>query len=888
MADQGFTKYISDFAGAIKENGDDIMSTTKEIEGLFEDVLDYLTNEDNLAEIKTGIETALDTLLETLETGEVFNIDNLKRQFSDVSDQISSTINIDLNKSLDPDDILKSITDIIPEATFPDDLAKLYSVLKEFFNNIDISEIRIGAKKINDPVQKINTTTSSTTNQNASIDQSSNSTSFGKEATDPALESLFDNFFKAITDKVTNQQSVLEDIFDKLEKAIIESGFHNILNEKKEEFIDTVTAVGISIPKIFEAFSQLLLDLLDSVVEAISIIIESLLEDIQEILLFIKNELFKQESGSVVKSIFEQFDIKDFTPRLISVPAFLMSVPFTIFTKAITGERPSFPSLSLGTEDDTNNKINGSLQICKTILPVIGLASYRLSKNYKKSAIALEMVGDISGLTFDILGQVYDNPDNTDEKQKVFWSFQWAKIGVDFCIMLFKFLENVDDLKDKETTSTLDHKVGNSAIIIPTIQGMFEAFNFGYLIGLDNSDEGESDTRIRIGYYLDALPGYLDAIISLAKFPKDTQLEQMEDSDKKLLEGVKEAVTKVGTFVKETPLISDEAYRAFYVDAGEGESDLLFLQNTTSIIRDKIESIKKLLKNDFEEKTQVVELKETLNAIIGKLDQIKIKISDAQSFINEHQDEKNKIITLIDIFNKSLPTINLELEEILKTYSAGIGERITPTNEQHINTLKDLLKKDKSTMEGLMKKINVIPSDIRKNKLLGYLFVSSNQVSSILLELTNIHTELKKLIGSQILKDSFQKVEIEKLIAPVASLNSTIKALDAKKLNIQMTQLLSLFPLNQNPSRALNYSTVLNPITNTPRVSIEKLIAEFSKGLDSINNFEKGRAPKTEEKKIKNQIAKLDYGNILFNTIIQLTYGSLQVNTGISPNPEIE
>ena len=66
MADQGFTKYISDFAGAIKENGEDIMSTTKVIEGLFEEILTYLADENNLDELKNGVQTALDSLLETL------------------------------------------------------------------------------------------------------------------------------------------------------------------------------------------------------------------------------------------------------------------------------------------------------------------------------------------------------------------------------------------------------------------------------------------------------------------------------------------------------------------------------------------------------------------------------------------------------------------------------------------------------------------------------------------------------------------------------------------------------------------------------------------------------------------------------------------------------
>ncbi|MFK7772511.1 MAG: hypothetical protein AB8F94_10235 [Saprospiraceae bacterium] len=884
MADQGFTKYISDFAGAIKENGEDIMSTTIEIEGLFEDILNYLTDKDNLGKVKTGVQTGLDFLLESLETSEVFNIDNLKKQFSDITVDFEEGLKIKLDAPLDPGDILTSITSIIPQAAFPQELQKLYTTFNDFFTNIDISEIRIGAKKISEPVEEINTTISSTTNQNASTDQSSNSTSFGKEGTDPELETLFDDFFNAIADKVTNQQSIIEGIIDKLEKAIIESGFHNTLDEKKEEFMDTVTADGVTIPRIFEAASQLFLDLIDDVIEAISNIIEFLLDDLQVILKFIRDELFTQESGSVVKSIFEQFDIKDFTPRLISIPAFLMSVPFTIFTKAITGEKPSFANLSLDAEDDTNNKINGSLQICKTILPVIGLASYRLSRNYKKSAIGVEMIGDLSGLTFDILGQIYDNPDEEDEKQKVFWYLQWAKIGVDSLIMLFKAGENIHDLnKGKDTTSTLDHKVGKSAIIIPFIQGVFEALNFGYLIFLDNTDEGESDTRIRIGYYLDALPGYLDAIISLAKVPEDEQLERMEDSDKKLLTDVKQTMETVITEMKTILPISDEAYLSFYVDAGEGESDLLFLKIKMDAVRDDVDSIRNLLKNDFEEKTQVVELKETLNSIIEKLDQIKTKISETQPFIKKHEEEKNKITTLIDAFNTNLPIINLELEENIKTYSEGIGERITPTNEQHLRNLKDILNRDKSIMEGLKGSMNDIPIDIRKNKLLGYVFVSSNHELSILLRTTNIQTELESLIKSQIFKDNFQETEIAKLTALISSLNSTVNALETKKIGIQMTQLLSSFPQVHNPSRALNYSNKLYTITNDPRVRIEKLMAEISKGLASINNFEKGRVPKTDEKKIRKKIAYMDYGNILFNGVFQLTYGSLQINTGINP-----
>ena len=105
MADQGFTKYISDFANVLKENGDDIMTTTQEVEDLFGEVLNFLTDDSNLTTIKTGVQTTIDNLRETLKAGEIFEIDELNNQFEDVVNQIGETINIDLNKPFNPDDL---------------------------------------------------------------------------------------------------------------------------------------------------------------------------------------------------------------------------------------------------------------------------------------------------------------------------------------------------------------------------------------------------------------------------------------------------------------------------------------------------------------------------------------------------------------------------------------------------------------------------------------------------------------------------------------------------------------------------------------------------------------------------------------------------------------
>ena len=864
MADQGFTKYISDFAGVIKENGEDIMSTTQEIEDLFEAILNYLTDDQKLGEIKTGFKDGLDILLETLEAGEVFKIDALKKQFEDVVDQIGDTINIDLNNSFDPDDLLQSITDLIPEETFPADLAKLYATLKQFFKNIDISDIRIGVKKINDPVEKLNTTISSTTNQNASTDQSTSSSSFGKETTDPAFETLFDDFLKKIIGKVTNQQFSIDDVIEKLETTIIESGFYNDLEEKREEFINTVTADGVTIPKIFEAVSQLLLDLIESVIGAMSAIIEFILDDLKDILNFIKKELFSEESGSVVKSIFEQFNIKNFTPKVISVPAFLMSVPFTIFTKTITGSKPSFPNFSLDAADDTNNKINGSLQICKTILPVIGLGSYRLSKNYKKSAIATEAVGDVLGLTFDILGQVYDNPDAEDKKQKAFWMSQNIKIGLDFLNMIYKI--SIDYL-DTKTSTTLKHKVDDRAKFILGVLTLFELYNLMFLIVLDNSDEAEDDTRIKIGYYLDALPGILDGIISIAKIPKDAQLEQKEDDDEKLLTQLKDDLVPINTKIDGVAEIEKEAYNKFYVEHKNGISDLLFLHNKLSGIRSVNDETKSLLKSNFEEKTQDVALKATLNTIINKIDQLLAKVNETQLLINAHQSKLKPIEVLINEFNKNLPLIKNGINKKIEDYKSRIGIRITPTNEKDIKSLKDNFDQNLHILNGYKKSMYNITIAFHQNELIRNFFVDEIQELSILLKTEDLIASLESLVKLDSFKTNFEKIERDKLTAPISLLKITAQELEVKKKEEPMKNQLEYY----------------FPITEIPKSKIETLMAQISKGLSAIEKLKKGRSSKADLKKLNKEIARLDYGNILFNAVIQLTYGSLQVNTGIDP-----
>ncbi len=879
MADKGFTKYISDFAGAIKENGDDIIGTTKEIERILNEFLEYLTNDVNLGLIKSGVQTSLDTLLGTLEAGEIFNVDDLKNKFETVVEDISLAINIDLKKSFDPDDILKTITDIIPTETFPEELGEFYTTLKEFFSNIDVSEIRIGAKIINDPVPKVNVPTEdTTTNQNASIDQSSGPTSFGSEATDPALETLFNDFIANVTTKITNESSLIERILGNFEQAVIESGFYNDLEEKKEEFIITVTSDGITISKILEAVSQLLLDLIESAIKAILAALDSLIVDLQEIFTFIKDVLLITETGessagSVVNSIFDQFDIDDYQPSLISVPAFLLSIPFTFFTKAVGYDLQSLTDFSLN--DNENNKINGSLQISKTILPVIGLGSYRLSKNYKKTAIGVEMGGDVIGLTFDILGQLFDQPDleDLDSLETIFWYLQWAKVGTDFSNMLYKVYVDSKDLNntniETNTSSTLHHKVDDRTKKILYLKTGLEFLNLGFLIVLDNSDEGKEDSRLRIGYYLDALPGILDGILSIAKIPKNKLLEQMEDSDKKLLTNLGKELDTAKTAINNISETEKGAYNTFYID-NNGISDLLFLHNKLSAIREVNNETRELLKSNFEEQTQVVELKETLNRIIDKIEQLLEKVTETQTLINEHQNKSYTIDELINEFNEYLPIIKYDLEESIEDYKSGIGDRITSTNENDIKLLKGNFELNLNILNGTKKNLNNIIIAIQQNELIRNFFFNSNREVSILLETEEIIASLERLVVEESFIENFSKIERDKLNTPISSMQSIAQELEVKK--------------NEDPmSNQLGYYF---PITEIPKGKIETIIAQISKGLFAIAQFEERRSSKADLEKLNKEIARLDYFNILFNAVIQLTYGSLQVNAGINQSSD--
>jgi hypothetical protein len=166
--------------------------------------------------------------------------------------------------------------------------------------------------------------------------------------------------------------------------------------------------------------------------------------------------------------------------------------------------------------------------------------------------------------------------------------------------------------------------------------------------------------------------------------------------------------------------------------------------------------------------------------------------------------------------------------------------------------------------------MNNITIAIHQNELIRNFFFNSNQEVSILSETEDIIAMLESLVVNPSFETNFPKIERDKLNPPISSMQTTAQELEVKK--------------NEEPM--INQLGYYFPITEVPKSKIETFIAQVSKGLLAIAEFEKQRSSKTNLKKLNKEIARLDFGNILFNAVIQLTYGSLLVNAGNDLNEE--
>ncbi|TNE61373.1 MAG: hypothetical protein EP344_06165, partial [Bacteroidetes bacterium] len=428
--------------------------------------------------------------------------------------------------------------------------------IKDFLEGIELDNLQVRVKTIQEPVAKPQSGTASdasslfTSVGTAALpsnfdvfDQGSSGTT-AAQAGDPAPEDVLDGVLEKISNAFTPGEGgtdLIAVIMEKLETAIIESGFYSELDTRREAFISAVTGSDLTVEKILDAVIELLSGLIESAINALIDVLEYLLDDLKEIVRIIQDNLLDPGTGTLVEALFEQFGIQDLLPDyelgMLSMPAFLIGLPVALLSVAVTGEKPVFPNFSPNDDDEAQkNKAMGAIQLCKVLLPFIGQGSYELSRYKAKKGLSIGIgtLGDLSALAFDSYEQFSDIPgaDEKTEKQAL-WYFELAVLAANLFIMLAKLYEDYKDLSENKTQSTAQHRV---EIFWPSIQTAMELLNIGFSsIVYYSTDETEREDP-EAYFWLDALPGLIENVFSFGYTYIDTKVEQMVDNNEDLLD----------------------------------------------------------------------------------------------------------------------------------------------------------------------------------------------------------------------------------------------------------------------------------------------------------------------------------------------------------------
>ncbi|MCB9317600.1 MAG: hypothetical protein H6569_15775 [Lewinellaceae bacterium] len=697
------------------------------------------------------------------------------------------------------------------------------------------------------------------------------------QAADPETEKLFDEVLTKVSDAFAPQAALIDGFQEKLETALVESGFFSDLEEKKDAFLAAISADGLTIEKIFQAAGDLVIGLIESAISAVMAILEFILDDLKEIATVIKEQLLGPGTDPILEAVFEQFGIDkflgDYRPGLLSLPVFLISAPFTLLSLAVTGAKPEFPTISQDANEDTENKINGVLQLSKILTPFIGLLSYKLSRENKKGlAIGVGGFGDLYAIGIDVVGQVYGEPDSSKPFHKAYWISQWVtSVGIGLLIVGVKTMV---DLKDEKTDSTLAHRVKPT---FPGFQLFIELINFGYSIVLFASDEAEEDPRLKACYWLDSLPGALDGVISIAmRVPMNKKLERMTDDDDELL---KKITDTLDTIVQKDYAWEEASFNAFYGVLPAGASDLKTIKDSLNSLEACANRILDLFNNTFLKQLKPDNATEPTNqalwdkemAIVNLLTQINEKVSRCKSFIEAHDSESGKIGKLLQDISKWATAIQTEIKN--KTPDL----KNLATNGQFINQVTDPAFAE---IESLGNKLLAFPSSILENRLLGLLFVENDPDTAIANDCDNADKDLDALI----LDDDFIELTTTEERALLTSTDYMV-TLDVERTTlfrlIEKTNQLALFPTH----KPFRYQQRFFPLLQNQQVNLFDLEYRLLIAKGHLETWSEKNA-QAEIKKISKDIYKLESAFIVLNTIIQCVHGGLSLDAGINPIPE--
>ncbi len=901
MADRGFSGYASDFATTLKENGEDIIVVTQEIEKLFTDTLDYLTDDSKLDAMVSQIRAALESLAGKLEAGDIFTVEKMEKQFDGIIDQINNSTGIDLENSLDPGKVLQSISDLIPEDVFPEELKQMYQKIKAFFETVDLSDVRLSIKSVTEPVPKPSAAagtgqgidalrldgmpsnfdmfdaTASTLRTSA---PSSTSTPSSNEAAE--VESLLEELFKQLSNTFLDKQSLIDGFLKKMEEAVVASGFYNELEEKREAFINSLTSGKFSAKKLFRSLAKLIVDLIASAVQALSMILEVIIDDFKALMQAIRG-LLTIKPGALVGALLEQFGIQDFNPSILSLPAFLISVPYTLVTKAVTGKRPTFPSILQDDTTDTNNKVYGSVQIVKSILPLFGLAADKLDTNHRRWALLAGAAGDFIGPSLDVVGQAYSEPLHPKRPQHYgysIWNYQWFfNVGIGYLTALFNLIYGLNDLRDKTWKDRHRKLVLAKNIILPFSQVVFELIHLGmfsYLYHLEVEAEKTAETtddpvpindiRTRNGYMLDPFPGIVGGVLDISLVFIDLQLEGLKDT-------IQSRVIFLDGIIKDhLALLNDTtALTNFFgplndlTKYGDLEGYQGLIDQITPVVEGIEKMVKKFLATNNHNETQKARAEAVLKNIEGFLNTLR-KMPWNQ-LITHHKESKAMILKFRQNALNMMGRVQANLKSLNQALETDDTKSVQDQIKIHKNFQPDIIRFFNEYNKWEKKLTSQVIID---NTLLSSLFYSDPSLLTKSKELQNM---LKELIDGLT-----NHPELNSQNQLLKDLNAVVVTLTKKEQRVKKA-----LPRYISSSE----SGTIGDFPTSPELwKLEKAFQILKNNANFITNLNVNQG--SNDKKIRNlETAKnVLTGVNIFNTLaFQLTYGSLYVNTGVIPNP---
>lgn len=862
------------------------METTRDMEDLLKDALDRVTDEAKLEEMKTEIRSTLNTLLDQLEAGDLFNTAALQEQFDEVIHQVNEAIGIDLQDSLNLDDVLETINGAIPQGAFPNELKTVFDKVMRLLERLDLDNVHITIKTVKEPVTKpapvdssnasslFSSVGTSTLPTNFDVFDQAPSSSANAQAADPETEKLFDDVLTKVSDAFTPNAGLIDGFQEKLEAVLIEAGFYSDVEGKKDAFLAAISADGLTIEKIFQAVGDLVIGLIESGISAVMAILEFILDDLKEIATVIKDQLVGPSTDPILQAVFEQFGIEnflgDYQPGLLSLPVFLISAPFTLLSLAVTGDKPVFPTISQDADDDKENKINGVLQLAKILTPFIGLLSYKLSreKKYKYHAIGIGGFGDLYAIGIDVAGQVYGEPDSSKNLHKAYWVSQWVT-GVGFGLLITGVKTYVD-WRDEKTDSTLAHRVTN---VFPGFQLLIELYNFAFSVALFASDEAEEDPRLKACYWLDSLPGILDGVISIAKrVPMNAKLESLVDNEE-LLEKITPPLDKI---VEANYAWEEASFNDFYGALPAGYSDLKSIKESLNSLQASVIKITDLFNNTFLKQLKPDNATIPTNqalwdkemAIVNLLTQINEKISRCKVFIDEHNSQSANIKTLLKEISACATGIQTEIKNKKPDF------KTLATNGQ---LLDQLINPSLQEIDEFKNKISAIPVSILENRLLGLLFVENDPETAVSNDCTNADIKLDDLI----LDPEFINITTPEDLRTLTSTEYMVTLDVEKNFLLQLkgeTGQLGLFPT----FKPFRYQKNLFPLLQKQQVNLNKVKFYLQEAKTPLVNWSPQKA-QADIKQLSKEIYKLESAFIVLNTIIQCVHGGLSINAGDKP-----